>query len=192
MFAMPCTMVPLASFHHLEWPRTPAAEANQCRIAATNRARVPDHPTDTVAAPIAYSSTRSQPIIHASQFAHRGVSVRISASGHGNHSGEFAVADAGESAADSGHDKRQHNTGAGMVGRRFSGDDEDARANDGADAEGDQRDRTQTAPERMLRFFRFRQNPLERLGCKKVQISTSSCAITPYTLLGGVVRKRAE
>ena len=66
-----------------------------------------DQPEDTVLAPMAYSSVRSQPMIHAKQFAQRSVGVGVGAAGQRNHGCELGVAEACERASQSGQHERQ-------------------------------------------------------------------------------------
>jgi hypothetical protein len=65
-----------------------------------------------------------------------------------------------------------------MIGGGFAGNDENAGADYRSYTQGDQSDGTQSAAQRMFAVLLFTQNPLERFGCKKTQISTSSSAIT--------------
>ena len=64
--------------------------------------------------------------------------------------GEFAVAEPGEGAADGGHDEGENHRRAGVIRRRDAGQREQARADDGADAERHQVARPERALERVL------------------------------------------
>jgi len=71
-------------------------------------------------------------------FAQGGVGIRIGAAGNRHHRREFGVAQAGEGAGQAGEHERQHDRGAGVVGRGLAGDDEDAGADHRAHAQQDQ------------------------------------------------------
>ena len=72
------------------------------------------------------------------EFAHGRVGVRVGAAGDGNHRRELGVTQAGESAADSGHDKRQHNGRTRTIRDGRGGAHEQTSADDSADAERDE------------------------------------------------------
>ena len=74
----------------------------------------------------------------AEKAAHGGVGIGVGAAGDRDHRGHFGVAQPREEAADPGDDERDDDGRAGMLGGRRAGDDEDARADDGADAQPDQ------------------------------------------------------
>ena len=93
----------------------------------------------TVAAPTAYSRTRSQPMIQADQLAHRRVGIGVGAAGDRNHRRELGVAEPGERAADAGDEERERHRRARAIGDRRRGADEETGADDGADAQRDER-----------------------------------------------------
>ena len=103
------------------------------------------HAIATVAAPIAYSRIRSQPMIHADQLAHRRVGVRVRAARDRDHRRELGVAQPRERAAERGDDEAQRHRRSGVVGRGGRGAHEQAGADDRADAERDQIERAQRA-----------------------------------------------
>ena len=72
------------------------------------------------------------------QLAHRRVRVRVGAAGDGNHRRELGVTQAGERAADSGDDERQHHRRTRAIGDRSGGAHEQTGADDCADAERDE------------------------------------------------------
>ena len=75
----------------------------------------------------------------------RRVGVGVGAARHRDHRREFGVAQPGEQAAQPRDGEGNDHAGAGIGRGRVAGDDEDARADDGADAERDQVDRPQRA-----------------------------------------------
>ena len=89
------------------------------------------------------------------QFAHGGVGVGVRAAGDGDHGGEFAVAHAGERAADGGDDEREDYRRSGVIGRGDSGEREQPGADDGADAERHQVERTEGLLELVRARFRL-------------------------------------
>ena len=93
------------------------------------------------------------------QLAHRGVGVGVRAAGDGDHGGEFAVAHAREGAADGGDDEGEDHGGPGVFRRGDAGQREQARADDGADAERDQVDRSQGLLQVMLAAFGLGNDP---------------------------------
>ena len=133
-------------------------------------------------------------------FAQCGVSVSVGAAGDGDHRREFGVAERGETTNERGDEKRQGNAGSraqaadggdgvaavqhqvenGRVEDRFelqllaggggSGQDEDAGADDGADAEGDEAPRTD----------RFAQAPLGREGSGDQRVDAARAEELPH------------
>ena len=89
-------------------------------------------------------------------FAQRGVGVGVGAAGHRDHAREFAVAQAGERAADRGDHHGDGHRGSGILRRRHAGQGKQARADNRADAQGDQLHRTQGALELMRRHLPIR------------------------------------
>src|SRR5258708_9207532 len=98
------------------------------------------------------------------EFAHGRVGISVGAAGDGNHGRELAVAKARKAAADGGGNEGKHNRWARVGGGRDTGQGENARADDGADAERDERRRTQRTLQTMLTsYLGFRENTLQRL-----------------------------
>ena len=81
------------------------------------------------------------------QLAHRRVRIGVGAAGDRDHRRELGVAEAGEGAAEAGDHEREGHRRTGALGDRRRGPDEEAGADDGADAEGDQRPRPEGALE---------------------------------------------
>ena len=77
------------------------------------------------------------------ELAHRGVRIGVRAAGDRDHRGEFGVAKPGEGTANACHHEGDRDRWARAIGDGRSGPDEEARADDGADAEPDQRPRPQ-------------------------------------------------
>ena len=102
------------------------------------------------------------------QFAHGGVGVGVRAARDRDHGGEFAVAHAGEGAADGGHHEGEHHRGPGVVGRGDAGQREQARADDRADAQGHQVYRAQRPLQVVLAALGFGHDPAQRFGRKQV------------------------
>ena len=90
------------------------------------------------------------------QFAHGGVGVGVGAARDGDHGGEFAVAHAGEGAAERGDDEREDHRGSGVIVRGLRREREQARADDGADAERDQIHGPEGALQLVRAALRFR------------------------------------
>ena len=84
------------------------------------------------------------------QLAQGGIAVGVSGAGDGNNGGELRIAKPGKGAGDAGKDKAESHRRAGMERRRLPSQHEDARADDGADAESYEIDRTERAPERVF------------------------------------------
>ena len=84
------------------------------------------------------------------ELAHRRVGIGIGASGDRNHRCELGVAESGERASDACDDERERHRRARAIRDRRRGSNEQARADDGADAERDQRHRAERALERPL------------------------------------------
>src|SRR5215471_19446307 len=80
------------------------------------------------------------------------VGVSVGRACHGNHGRELGVAEAREQAAKTGDNKRDDDAGACIGGCGMAGDHEDARADDGADAERYEL----PGPERAMQFMGFR------------------------------------
>ncbi len=98
------------------------------------------------------------------EFAHGCVGICVGAAGDGNHGSEFAITKSCKAAADRSRNERKHDCGAGMGGGGYTGQRENARADDGADAESDECRWTQRPLERMLAgHFGFGQNAFHRL-----------------------------
>ena len=81
------------------------------------------------------------------QLAHRHVRIRVRAAGDRDHRRELGVAESGEGAADARDDERERHRRAGAFGDRRRGAHEQARADDGADAERDEREGTERSLE---------------------------------------------
>ena len=94
------------------------------------------------------------------QLAHGGVGVGVGAAGDRDHGGEFAVAHAGEGAADGRHHEGEHHGGPGVIRRRDAGQRKQARADDRADSQRNQVDRAQRAFQVMLPTFGLGHNAL--------------------------------
>ena len=98
------------------------------------------------------------------ELAHRRVRIRVRAAGDGNHRGELGVAEAGERAADAGDDEGQRDRRAGAIRNGGRGAHEQPRADDGPDAERNQRPRTERALQSVLaRSLCVGQQPIDRL-----------------------------
>src|SRR5262249_36422922 len=69
------------------------------------------------------------------ELAKRRIAVGVSATGDGNHARELGVTEAGEGAGDAGEDHGEDEARSGVVSSDVAGEDEDAGADDGADAE---------------------------------------------------------
>ena len=67
-----------------------------------------------------------------------GVAVRVGAARHGDHGGEFGVAEGGARARQGRDDEGEHDAGARMGGRLHAREHEDAHPDDAADADGRQ------------------------------------------------------
>ena len=87
------------------------------------------------------------------QLAQRGIAIGVSGAGDGNDGGELRIAEPGKGAGDAGKDKAERNCGTGVERGRLAGQHEDPRADDGADAERDQVDRAERAPEGVLPYL---------------------------------------
>ena len=127
-----------------------------------------DQLTETVAPPTAYSSVSSQPMIQATEFAHGRVGVGVGAARDGNHGGELAVAHAREGATESGDHEGKDDGRSGVVVGGDGGDGEQARADDGADAQSDQVDRAQRTLELVRAAFAFANDTGQRLNGKQI------------------------
>ena len=103
-------------------------------------------------------------------FAQGRVGVGVGAAGHGNHAGEFAVAQAGERAADSGHNHGNGDRGTGVLRGGNARQGEQARADDGADSQRDQVARTERSLEMVLTTFRFGNDVADRFGRKQTHV----------------------
>ncbi len=86
------------------------------------------------------------------QLAQRGVGVCVGAAGQRDHGRELRVAESREGASQSRHHEREHEPRAGIV-RAQPGEHEDARADDGAHAEGRQLERSQGPPQAVRAGF---------------------------------------
>ena len=84
------------------------------------------------------------------ELAHRGVGVGVRAPGHGDGARHLGVAQARERARDPGGDERERYRGTSVAGRSETGEDEDARTDDGTDAEGGEVQRAQGLLKRPL------------------------------------------
>jgi hypothetical protein len=73
-----------------------------------------------------------------------GIAIGISRAGNGNQGSEFGIAQPGEHATGSGQNERQHDCRPGVLSGCRSGQNEDARADDGADTQRDQVNRAQS------------------------------------------------
>ena len=82
------------------------------------------------------------------QLAHRRVGVGVGAAGDGDHRGELGVTETGERAADAGDDEREDDRRARAIGDRGRRAHEQAGADDRADPQRHERERTQRPPER--------------------------------------------
>ena len=133
------------------------------------------------------------------QFAHGGVGVGVGAAGDRNHGGEFAVAHAGEGAADGRDHEREHHRRPGVIRRGDAGQREQARADDGADPQRDQVDRPQRAFQVMLPTFGLGHNARQRFRREQthtvLNIASSESAPhsgQPTVKWEGGVNSRAE
>ena len=100
--------------------------------------------------------------------AKRGVAVSVGRAGDGDHGGEFGIAQAGEGAAKSGDDVREHDSRAGILRGRLAGEHEDSGADDGADAQRYQVDGAERALQGVLAGLpRFTEQNIERLLFKQ-------------------------
>ncbi len=69
------------------------------------------------------------------------VGIRVGAAGDGNHARQLGIAESGQTAAEPGEKERDNQRRPGVVVGGLAGEDEDPRADRGADAEGRERDR---------------------------------------------------
>ena len=69
------------------------------------------------------------------EFAEAGIGVGVGATGGGNHGGVFGIAEAGKETADARDGEGENEGGSGVVCGGRAGEDEDSRADDGANAE---------------------------------------------------------
>ena len=99
-------------------------------------------------------------MIHASSSPMRGVGVGVGAAGDRDHGGELAVAHAREGAADGRHYEREHHGGPGIIRRGDARERKQAGADDRADPQRDQVDRSQGAFQVMLPTFGLGHNAL--------------------------------
>ena len=117
--------------------------------------------TTDVAAPAYGDGSRAECVFEAEgpaddpgrQFAERGVAIGVGAAGDGNHRRELGIAEAGKDAPHSGDHEREHDGGTGKLSGGGAGEHEDARADNGANAQRDEVHRTQRAPEGMRAFL---------------------------------------
>src|SRR2546428_4352433 len=100
------------------------------------------------------------------QLAKRGVCVRVRRSSHRHHRRELRIAERGEHARDAGNSVGKHQSRAADVVRRSARGDENARADDGANAEAGELNGTEDAAEPVLALH-FLEQQLERFTRKK-------------------------
>ncbi len=81
------------------------------------------------------------------QLAQGGIAIGVGGAGDGNDGGELRVAKPGKGAGDAGKDKAESDRWTGVERSGLAGQHEDPGADDGADAEGDEVDRAERAPE---------------------------------------------
>src|ERR1019366_4835005 len=84
------------------------------------------------------------------QFAQSGIAVSVGAAGHWDERGELAVTERGEDRSHAGQYERQHNRGAGILRRDGSSEHKNARADNGADAQGGEVDGPQGSFEALV------------------------------------------
>src|ERR1051326_6254983 len=100
------------------------------------------------------------------QLAHGGVGIGISAPRTRDHGGKLAVAHARKGATDSRHYERDHHRRARMIGRGDPGERKQTSADDGADAQSNQVERSQSSLEMNLSGFGFRDDLVQRFLLK--------------------------
>ena len=86
-------------------------------------------------------------------FAQRGIPVSVGRSRDGNQGCKLRVAEASKRTGDSGEGEGEHDGGPGILSGHRSGEHEDAGADDGADAEGDEVSHPESAFESVLALF---------------------------------------
>jgi hypothetical protein len=102
------------------------------------------------------------------EFAQSCVAVGVGRTTNGNHRSEFGIAERGEGAGDAGDDEAKGYGGPGIVRGGRADEHEDAGADDGPDAKGDEIDRAQRALEGAFAFFTcFGAEGFKRLGCEQ-------------------------
>ena len=84
------------------------------------------------------------------QLAQGGIAVGVSGACNGNDRGKLRIAEPGKGAGDACEDEAERNRRAGVERRRLAGEHEYARADDGADPQGNQVDRAERAPQRVF------------------------------------------
>ncbi len=87
------------------------------------------------------------------ELAERRVAVGVRAAGDRDHRRELGVAESGEQTAETGEDERVDDGRSGVLRRGGAGQDEDAGADDGADAEHREVERAERSPQRPLFAF---------------------------------------
>ena len=106
--------------------------------------------------------------------AERRVRVGIGAAGDRDHRRELRVAERGEAAGEAGDDVGEHDGRAGLVGGRSSGQDEDARPDDRADAEQRQIHGGERALQRLAAVLDVADQLLDRLRLEEIRIHSPS------------------
>src|SRR5262249_53318177 len=102
------------------------------------------------------------------KLAHRGERIGIGAASDGNHGGEFAVAKAGESAADRGENERNGKSWASLSCSGDAGESEDASADDGSNAQSNELIGAKgTLQGALAGFFGFAEQKIEWLGSEQ-------------------------
>ena len=132
-----------------------------------------DQPEETVLAPMAYSSVKSQPMIQANKLAERRVGVGVSAARQRNHRGEFRVAQDPRRRTRYPRRRRKHEAGTGVV-RAQARQHENASADDRANAERGKRNGAERALQGVLAAFpRLRSAANPSASSRKADFGTA-------------------
>ena len=122
--------------------------------------------------PMAYSSNRSQPIIHAINSPNEAVRVGVRAPRNGNHRGEFRVAESRKAARERDENKQQRDCGPSGV-RGLSNRSENSRSDNRGESERRQIDRAERPLKRAAvlalhsPLLGFRENAFDRFSAEQ-------------------------